>query len=159
MFVFSRQVMLTKSWYIKSKALSDSIYNAIPGSYALIVWALFFFNGLSPVEPKTENLTKESQRESLNVLLPEETDILFQPLYSPKEPNPVSQNPEKSDNKDKAGGFDDTESKRFCFSASCHLPLDQSLSALPGQDSLRNRATVSLVILYQSWKICFDFIS
>lgn len=152
--------MLTKRWYIKSKVITDSLYKATPGGYVLIVWALFFLSSLFPVEARAKNLTKESQHASLNTCFPEDTDNVFHPLYSPKEPNPVPENSDKSGNNEKANGFDDNGSKAFCFiSASCYFLLDQILSALPGQDSLRNRATVSLVILYQSWKICFDFIS
>lgn len=153
--------MSAKKRYIKSKIVSDSLYKAILGSHVLVLtWTLFFFSGLSPLDAGAENLTTEAQHESLSILQPEDTDSFLHGLYSPKESNPVPENSDESDKNEKTDSFDATSCKAACLISSLyHSSLYKTLSALPGQDSLRNRNTVSLVILYQSWKICFDCIS
>ena len=116
-----------------------------------IIWVFLFITGLFPDKVYAKQVAENKEQGFFNIPESENSNVFSHHTNTPPETSLIPESSDQTDDNKETYGFDGDCDNENPASSFPNFPFENSLSLIPKQ-CVRNRITVSLFILYHSWK-------
>jgi hypothetical protein len=129
----------------------QSLWERCLGSFLLVLWVIPSFNNAFAAETPRTDISQSTLTSSSSVLLSDDFDTLSSHPFTPDLPDPVPIEPDEPEDVAQEDNLVD-DSIILCRFYIIHTNSREKAQAAQLKQSLQNRKTVPLFILFHSWK-------